>query len=96
MKILCSKCSRTFYIPDNERQYKMCSECREYVRKAYAKRKEKVTPKPPPPKKKIRRPTTDRLVLKVREIEDYNAEHGTRYSYGRYMALKENGWLKYG
>lgn len=94
MNRICSNCSRPFYIPDNERQYKMCGDCREYIRKAYQRRKERVTVKRAPARKPRRKPTTDKLILKVREIEDYNKAHGTRYSYGKYMALKQIGVIK--
>lgn len=38
--------------------------------------------------------TTDSLVLFEFERRAYNAEHGTRLSYGMYRACKERGWLK--
>ena len=38
--------------------------------------------------------SNDPLVLFEFERRAYNAEHGTRLSYGMYRACKERGWLK--
>ena len=37
--------------------------------------------------------TNDSLVLFEFERRAYNAEHGTKLSYGVYRACKERGWL---
>ncbi len=44
--------------------------------------------------RKPKREAKDKLSETVIEIEEYNKKHGTNYTYGRYMAAKEHGWLK--
>lgn len=38
--------------------------------------------------------TEDKIEKRDRERLDYNAKHGTNYSYGEYFAYKSHGLLK--
>lgn len=55
----------------------MCRKCQEIAMGVQQKKEE-------PKKRKT-------LADIVNDIERYNSEHGTRYSYGQYMAMKEMG-----
>lgn len=63
-----------------------CPECKEKEKirhqKAYQKRKAE---------EQAKKRTDETMQQIVNDIERYNSEHGTRYSYGQYMAMKEMG-----
>ena len=86
---VCTKCKNEFKVHFGDYPYKMCPNCREYFRKARERFDKGLTYKP---KKKIE---NDKLLDTMARIEEYNEKWGTHYSYGQYMAAKENGWLKY-
>ncbi len=82
-KKICSVCGNQIMIPFGDYPYKTCRECREkdrYYRQSRGR--------------KPKREAKDKLSETVIEIEEYNKKHGTNYTYGRYMAAKEHGWLK--
>ena len=100
----CTNCGRAFYIGDGEKVYKTCESCRAYFRQAALKRQKHLesiknaqrnltTQTEPLQKPKKRKVTNDSLVLFEFERRAYNAEHGTKLSYGMYRAYKERGWL---
>ena len=86
---VCTKCKNEFKVHFGDYPYKRCPDCREYGRKARERFDKGLTYKP---KKKIE---NDKLLDTMARIEEYNKKWGTHYSYGQYMAAKENGWLKY-
>lgn len=44
--------------------------------------------------KRIKEFLASPVAAAVREVEDYNRIHGTKYSYGQYFSLKEGGGLR--
>ena len=86
--VICTKCRKEFTIPFGEQPYKMCRECREYNRKARERSLKGLTGKPKP---KRNLDTLSRVMI---EVDEYNEKYHTKYSYGQYMAAKENGWLQ--
>lgn len=79
---ICTSCHKEFIIIGKE-NFSKCERCckksKEHT-KAEIKRIHKDVPKS----------SLDKTVC---EIKDYNKKHGTRYSYGKYIALKERGLL---
>lgn len=86
---VCNHCSKKFNIAFGDYPYKMCPNCRKYFREARERFDKGLTYKP---KKKIE---NDKLLDTMARKDEYNAKYGTHYSYGQYMAAKENGWLKH-
>lgn len=82
--MICTKCGREFTIPFGEQPYKTCRQCREYNRmqmKGLLRKTAAIKPK-------------DNLARFMEKVEEYNSRYGTHYSYGQYLAAKENGWLQ--
>lgn len=86
---ICTKCNKEFTIPFGEQPYKRCPACRKYSTEHYHKYMNGQTYKSP------KRAENDRLLNKIREIEEYNDKYGTHYTYGQYIAARDHGWLKH-
>ena len=80
----------------------MCEKCRTKNRKCQDEWKTRNFDKPKGVDEKIQtvkkrgrkeKKSADSLVLFEFERRAYNAEHGTKLSYGMYRAYKERGWL---
>lgn len=100
MKRFCSRCKKEF---DENTVYRMCSKCREKNRRYQRELKQREPGRPRGIDEKIqtakkrgrnKKTSNDSLVLFEEERRAYNAEHGTKHSYGVYRAYKERGWLK--
>ena len=84
MRKICTSCHKEFMLIGEE-NFSVCEICRQNARnyrsrQTHVKRVEEDMPK-------------SNLDKKIREIQAYNKEHGTHYSYGKYMALKERGLI---
>ena len=89
MELTCTSCHKTFLVIDGERNYKTCKKCRTRNRISYRRYEQN---------QRIKRIEADiisnHLNEIVHEIEVYNKEHGTHYTYGKYVALKERGLIE--
>ncbi len=79
----CLNCRKPFNPKAGNQQF-CCYTCRYEYQKKH---------KPPKIQRKSKKKSLDE---KVKEAEEYNRIHGTRYSHGRYMADKEAGKLRKG
>lgn len=83
---ICPNCFSTF-VPRNGHQ-KYCDDCRDYRREEIEqdmKRRRRA---------QAARKRQEAISDMCEEIEEYNREHGTRLSYGKYDGLKRTGRLK--
>ena len=101
---ICTRCRKEF---DENTVYRMCSKCRERNRQYQKEMKEREPGRPrgidikdidekiqtAEKRGRKEKTSTDSLVLFEFERRAYNAEHGTRLSYGMYRAYKERGWV---
>lgn len=84
--MICVKCKKEFIIIPNEKEYRTCKRCRERNNLAKKRCLER---------KKYRFfYNANALDRTLEEINEYNKTHGTAYSYGQYIAFKDNGFLK--
>ena len=84
--MICIKCKKKFIKIPNEKEYKTCKRCREWNNLAKKRCLER---------KKYRSfYNANDLDRTLEEINEYNKTHGTAYSYGQYIAFKDNGFLK--
>ena len=99
MKRFCSRCKKEF---DEKNTFRMCKKCRTENRKYQDEWRARNFDKPKGADEKIQtakkrgrkeKTSNDSLVLFEEERRAYNAEHGTRLSYGMYRAYKERGWV---
>lgn len=75
----CNNCKKEFIIVDGEREFKTCEKCRDRIRKAQLRFRQKET-------KTIHRDS--HLDQTEAERRAYNEKHGTHLSYGKYVAFK--------
>lgn len=75
----CTSCHKEFIVIGKE-NFSRCKQCCKKHTKVEIKRIQVDSPK-------------SNLDKVVHEIEVYNGKKGTRYSYGKYIALKERGLL---
>lgn len=75
---VCCSCGRMIYGKSPGRFYKKDCLCRK-CKDELAQRRKKVF--------------DSSIYVTVREKEEYNKEHGTSYTYGQYVSLKEMGKL---
>ena len=81
----CEICGKNFKASGNN--HKTCSDCKRIAyRRWNKKRKQKQVAE-----NLYNKP--DHLAEKVKEINKYNKEHGTKYSYGMYKAMERLGKL---
>ena len=81
----CEICGAKFKVRGNN--HKICSKCnKEAYRRWNEQRKQKMIAED-----LYNKP--DHLAEKVKEINKYNKEHGTKYSYGMYKAMERLGKL---
>lgn len=78
---VCSVCGKPITIALGDYPYKMCPECREKHRAKGRARYQA--------RKKLKRHGNDKITALTAEIEEYNKKHGTRLTYGKYVAMKE-------
>lgn len=91
---LCLNCKTPFVPPFGRKCYYCCDECRQEARrKQHLKANERYNQqcksvKTKPTRKKSSPKSLDET---VREIEQYNRQHGTRLTYGDWQTLKHFG-----
>lgn len=86
----CRICGNKFFATSAKQIF--CSvECRKEGKKRYNRQYVSGRYYEQKSKKQKREKQKKSLDATIREIEQYNTEHGTRYSYGRYVALKRLG-----
>ena len=90
----CKDCGKVFRT-DKERE-RLCPTCKKYRKSEQVKRKNEESRslkyKSKAENKYLRE--TDALFAFVRRVDRYNAEHGTRYSYGQFVDGIHNGKIK--